>query len=215
MPMIRRPGATPGSPQSSGPVGEEGAPTGGVSGPSLHVPSDTTPTWELEMLVSGAVLVGLVQVAPLIDHAWLTLVPRLGTRTASMEAGLAYALLKGALYALLATFVVHLLSRAYWVALVGLDSVFPRGIRWETVRESRGLTAEEIADRSTNVKRAQHAQTVSRRDMDDVDPPHHFRQHVPMILSYPFRFARGTGGIHQITQTVRRNMKVGIVTREI
>src|SRR5512147_2914077 len=105
MPMMRRPGATPGSPEESPrPPGQEASAPGGL----LRVPGDTTPTWELEMLVSGAVLVGLVQVAPVIDEAWSGLLPRLATRAASMAGGLAYALVKGSLYALLVTFVVHL-----------------------------------------------------------------------------------------------------------
>ncbi len=136
MPMMRRPGGPPDSPESNVPAGQD--PEGG-----LRVPSDTTPTWELEMLVSGAVLVGLFQVLQPVDQAWAELVPRLATRAASMAAGLAYSLLKGALYALLVTFVVHLASRAYWVALVGLDSVFPGGIRWERV-SVRVLSLDEI-----------------------------------------------------------------------
>src|SRR5690606_27263261 len=34
-------------------------------------------------------------------------------------------------YALIATFLVHLTARAYWVALVGIASVYPDGIRWD------------------------------------------------------------------------------------
>lgn len=34
---------------------------------------------------------------------------------------------------LIASFSVHLVTRAYWVGLVGLDSVFPDGVDWEKV----------------------------------------------------------------------------------
>jgi hypothetical protein len=42
--------------------------------------------------------------------------------------------LKAIVYALIASFVVHLVARAYWVGLVGLHSVFPKGVRWENFR---------------------------------------------------------------------------------
>ncbi len=96
----------------------------------LDVPAETTPTWELEMLVSGAVLFGLLQLPPILSDALTRLAPRLGGR-AFLLTFEAYMLVKAMLYALIAGFLLHLASRAYWVALVGLDSVFPRGIRWE------------------------------------------------------------------------------------
>ncbi len=96
----------------------------------FEVPSETTPTWELEMLVSGAVLFGLIQLPPLVSSAFASITPRLGGK-AFIVAFEAYLFGKAILYALIGGFILHLASRAYWVALVGLDSVFPRGIRWE------------------------------------------------------------------------------------
>jgi len=41
---------------------------------------------------------------------------------------------KGAALILAMTFVLHLLLRARWIALVGMHSVYPDGIRWERLR---------------------------------------------------------------------------------
>jgi hypothetical protein len=71
------------------------------------------------------------------------LLPRLTTEFTESLGALAFMYVKASVYALLMTFVVHLASRAYWVALVGLDSVFPGGIRWDRAR-SYGPVAEQL-----------------------------------------------------------------------
>jgi hypothetical protein len=89
-------------------------------------------TWELEMLISGAVVFALLQLPSAVDQGYERLDPHL-------EGSLAYGLFivlyyaKLALYALIASFLVHLASRAYWVGLIGLEAVFPRGVLWEKV----------------------------------------------------------------------------------
>lgn len=129
MPTIRRPGPPSPDPNAPAPPGERTA-TSEHSLSGLHVPEETTPTWELEMLVSGAVLFGLLQVPPVVSSAFASLVPRLSER-AYLVVFEGTMFLKIILFALIGGFVVHLASRAYWVALVGLDSVFPGGIRWD------------------------------------------------------------------------------------
>jgi hypothetical protein len=87
-------------------------------------------TWELELLISGAVVFALLQLPGAVD-GWFA--------HARQEAGvgleqltfLAYYVLKLILYTLIAAFLTHLCARALWVGLIGLDSVFPDGIRWE------------------------------------------------------------------------------------
>ena len=97
------------------------------------VPRDSSPTWELEMLVSGAVLYSLFQLPPLLDAGLRRWEPH-ATHNAGLALVLLYSYLKGAVYTLVAAFVVHLATRAYWVGLVGLESVFGAGIRWERTR---------------------------------------------------------------------------------
>lgn len=92
----------------------------------------TTPTWELELLISGATIFGLLQLPDLLDHAYaraLNLSPR--DYIGMLSPLWMYA--KFSVITLVVTFIVHLFVRGYWVALVGLDSVYPGGIRWDRV----------------------------------------------------------------------------------
>lgn len=96
------------------------------------VPARTTPTWEMELLVSGATVFGLLQLPALADRYLFGLF-NIGAPEA---AGLAMPLwfyVKFVLYVLIVTFVLHLCLRGYWVALVGMHSVYPQGVRWDRV----------------------------------------------------------------------------------
>lgn len=96
----------------------------------LPLPRLTTPTWEVELLLSAGLVFALFQVpGPL--HQWSALAgARLGDSGDLLASMLmVYALM--AVYALIATFLVHLTARAYWVALVGIASVYPGGVRWD------------------------------------------------------------------------------------
>src|SRR6185503_13667953 len=94
---------------------------------------DTSPTWELELLISGAVLFALFQIPGAIDNFFGRLEPH-ATATASTVVFFVGLYVRAMVFALTAAFVVHLVSRAYWVGLVGLHSVFPRGVRWEEMK---------------------------------------------------------------------------------
>jgi len=152
MPTIRRPGSAPSDPHAASAAPESAAPAE-HSLSHLEVPADTTPTWELEMLVSGAVLVGLFQLPPVVDGVLRHELPRFGTTLAVLLAGFGYFAVKGMVYALTVTFVVHAASRAYWVALVGLDSVFPRGVRWENARRYGPIMQEIVRERVPGLPR--------------------------------------------------------------
>jgi hypothetical protein len=95
--------------------------------------AEASPTWELELLLSGAVLVALFQASGVIDRAFDRMLPHT-TRAAGIPLFFAYWYGKAMVAALIATFVVHLASRGYWVGLVGLNSVFPGGVRWDELR---------------------------------------------------------------------------------
>ncbi len=90
-------------------------------------------TWELEFLVSGALALGLGQLPGRVDDLFNRTMPLLG-ESAGLAAFISYQYVKLALYTLILAFLVHIVLRAFWVSLVGLDSVFPRGVRWERVR---------------------------------------------------------------------------------
>jgi hypothetical protein len=93
----------------------------------------TSPTWELELFLSGAFVFASFQLPGVIEGVFNRLEPHMSATTSLV-------LFTGALYGkaiaftLIATFLIHLISRAHWVALLGLYSVFPRGIRWEEMK---------------------------------------------------------------------------------
>ena len=98
------------------------------------VPHGTTPTWEMELLLSGATVFGLVALPAQLDRLFFPLMNGTGSDTIVrlLLAGWLYA--KFSAWSLVVTFVLHLALRGYWIALVGLDSVYPGGIRWERLR---------------------------------------------------------------------------------
>jgi hypothetical protein len=107
----------------------------GPSDPELAAAGipDTSPTWELELLISGAVLFALFQIPGALSSFFARLEPN-ATPTMMSVVLLVQMYTKAIVYALIASFVVHLVGRAYWVGLVGLHSVYPNGVRWENFK---------------------------------------------------------------------------------
>jgi hypothetical protein len=103
--------------------------------------AEASPTWELELLISGAVLIALFQLAGVVDRGYDRYEPHLG-RAAAASLFFAYWYGKAMVLALIGTFVLHLASRGYWVGLVGLNSVFPRGVRWGELKY--GPTMQDV-----------------------------------------------------------------------
>ena len=97
------------------------------------LPEHTTPTWEVELLISGVAVFAMLQLPGWLDDRWFALAPRLGDNwVGSLE--LVYIYAKAASLILAVTFVLHLLLRARWIAQVGMHSVHPGGIRWDRLR---------------------------------------------------------------------------------
>lgn len=99
--------------------------------------SRTTPTWEMELLISGATVFGLLQSPAPLDRWLFGLYNSSTTEVASLVLPL-WLYLKFSVFALILTFIAHLCLRGYWVALAGLYSVYPRGIRWENLGNRLG-----------------------------------------------------------------------------
>jgi hypothetical protein len=97
------------------------------------LPRHTTPTWEMELLISGATVFALLQLPGVLDELFYAWFPRFARPMAEMVM-IPYLYGKVAVYALIVTFVAHLALRAYWVGLVGLQSVHGEGILWERLR---------------------------------------------------------------------------------
>jgi hypothetical protein len=90
-------------------------------------------TGEVELIISGGMLLALTQVPGHLDAWWDTIGPRL-VNPYYTAVFVVWYYMKLMVYTLVGAFGVHIFARAYWVGLLGLDSVFPHGIRWDRVR---------------------------------------------------------------------------------
>lgn len=108
---------------------QSGEPLGTADG----LPRHTTPTWEVELLISGVAVFAMLQLPDLLDRAIFAVTPRVTEQWGKLL-WLLYVYSKGAAVILAATFVVHLLLRARWIALVGMYSIYPRGVDWQKLR---------------------------------------------------------------------------------
>ncbi len=107
------------------------------------IPRHTTPTWEMELLVSGATTFGLLQLPSLLDRSFFHLINGAAYDYAELLKPL-WIYSKVALVTLILTFLAHLCLRGYWVALVGMNSVYPGGVRWDKLR--LGPLARRVAE---------------------------------------------------------------------
>ncbi len=93
----------------------------------------TSPTWELELFLSGAFVFAMMQLPGLIEQMFIALEPHATDRAGQvLFMGVLYG--KAIAFTLVGMFLLHLVARAYWVALLGLQSVFPRGIQWREMK---------------------------------------------------------------------------------
>ncbi len=88
---------------------------------------------EVELLISGALLFGLLQVPGRLEGWWTGIIWSLDQQT-FIILFLLYFYVRVMVFTLIVSFSLHLVTRAYWVGLVGLDSVFPGGVDWDQVR---------------------------------------------------------------------------------
>jgi hypothetical protein len=101
-----------------------------VNEPTLQLPKRTTPTWEMELLISGALVFSLLSLPAVLDEAMLRLLPRVSNEFLG-NVTVIHLYLRCALFGLSGAFVLHLAIRAYWIALIGVDSVFPHEPSWD------------------------------------------------------------------------------------
>ncbi len=98
-----------------------------------QLPRQTTPTWEVELLISGVAVFAMFQLATWLDDGIFALAPRLDFNWQKLAVVLYY-YLKSAAVILAVSFASHLLLRARWIALVGMHSVYPDGVQWNKLR---------------------------------------------------------------------------------
>jgi hypothetical protein len=127
-----------------------------------RLPKHTTPTWEVELLISGVAVFAMLQLPGWLDDRMLMLRPRFDADWSELLLLMGF-YLKGATIILAVTFALHLLLRAQWIALVGMHSVFPDGIRWERLRMGpvqRGVERGRYISRAASIDRADNRATV-------------------------------------------------------
>ena len=91
---------------------------------TLTLPKKTTPTWEMELLISGATTYALAQVFSASGNWFLSLEIALNNAALSMTLLPLQLYGRIVLMCLVGAFLIHLAARAYWVGLIGLHSVF-------------------------------------------------------------------------------------------
>ncbi len=122
----------------------------------------TTPTWEIELLISGALVFSLLKLPALLDATVLQILPTLSSGLVA-ALSLVSLYLRAAVVALAVAFVVHLMLRAYWVALVGVNSVYPDGPRWDRARSgvlTRALQERNWVLLNVRIERADNAASL-------------------------------------------------------
>lgn len=127
-----------------------------------QVPKRTTPTWEMELLLSGATVFALWQIASAMAPFAYYLVPRLDRQLGQIGAVLYIYLASGVIMIGLA-FVIHLILRAYWVALVGMHSVFPGGLKLDRLKGGPVMRESLLArwqDLDAAIERADNRATI-------------------------------------------------------
>jgi hypothetical protein len=126
------------------------------------LPRHTTPTWEVELLISGVAVFAMLQLPGWLDDRMYALVPRFNEATVAALITV-FVYLKSAALILAITFTLHLILRAQWIALVGLHSVFPEGVHWERLRMGpvrRALEQQRLAPAGIGIERADNRATV-------------------------------------------------------
>jgi len=127
-----------------------------------QLPKHTTPTWEVELLISGVAVFAMLQLPGWLDDRLFALLPRLSTDLAGVALPL-YIYLKTAAVILAVTFALHLLLRAHWIALVGMHSVYPDGVLWEKLRMGpvqREIDRRRHGSATDSIERADNRATV-------------------------------------------------------
>jgi hypothetical protein len=127
-----------------------------------RLPRHTTPTWEVELLISGVAVFAMLQLPGWLDDRFFFLSRRFDSDWLQ-PLQMVYIYLESAALILAGTFLLHLLLRAQWIALVGMHSVFPEGIRWERLRMGpvqREVEAEQYPGRDATIDRADNRATI-------------------------------------------------------
>ena len=114
------------------------------------------PTWEVELLISGVAVFAMLQLPGWLDDRMFALEPRVGSDWRAVLL-LFYIYSKSTAVVLAVTFALHLLLRAQWIALVGMDSVYPQGVQLDRLQMGPIQRAIEEASPETTADAIERA----------------------------------------------------------
>lgn len=137
-------------------------PEEGSSADPDALPKHTTPTWEVELLISGVAVFAMLQLPGWLKDSFFDLAPRFDA-TWQQPINFGYMIAMMAALILAATFVLHLLLRAHWIALVGLNSVHPDGVRWDVLglgRRTIEVERRALGTMTDAIERADNRATI-------------------------------------------------------
>lgn len=140
---------------------ESTRPARDTAGPPA-LPARTTPTWEVELLISGIAVFAMLQLPGLLDDALFALRPRFDPAW-RQPLVVMHMYFKATTVILAMTFAIHLLLRAQWIALVGMHSVYPDGVRWDRLRMGpiqRALEEASAGNAAIAIDRADNRATT-------------------------------------------------------
>ncbi len=89
-------------------------------------------TWELELLLSGAIIVALFKFPGAVDEIFNQVRLHISSELFTPLFYIYYPA-KMALTPMMLILMLHILIRGFWVGLVGLNAVFPGGIKWDKI----------------------------------------------------------------------------------
>ena len=95
---------------------------------AMHQLRDRTD--ELELIISSLTIFALFSMPGWLFNKFADIYTHLSTSLV-IASNISLSLVAGVCYGLAACFVVHLMARAYWVGLIGLLTIFPKGINWK------------------------------------------------------------------------------------
>jgi len=126
------------------------------------LPKHTTPTWEVELLISGVAVFAMLQLPGWLKDSFFDMAPRFDA-TWEQPINFGYMIAMMASLILASTFVLHLLLRAHWIALVGLNSVHPDGVRWDVLglgRRTVEVERKALGTMADAIERADNRATI-------------------------------------------------------
>lgn len=96
----------------------------------------TTQSWNLELVISGLALFAVLQLPQVLDELFGYIRYNMLAQTEGLPGlfpVLALSMMKAGCYVLFAAFLTNFVMRAFWVGLVGLLAVYPKGIDYHKI----------------------------------------------------------------------------------